>query len=96
MKHFTKEQQDLEDKRESLLTMIVKLKQINRHKLLEWKKQKNYLDKIANELLIADKERFELQKQGDHLNRTANELLVADKERLKLFAFELNKMWKEE
>ena len=59
MKHFTKEQQDLEDKREFLLLNIVKLKQKIRRKLLELGKQSNRLDRMANEIVVLDEKRLE-------------------------------------
>ncbi|KKK85999.1 hypothetical protein LCGC14_2767630 [marine sediment metagenome] len=49
MKHFTKEQQDLEDRREFLLLIIVKLKQKIRRKLLELDNQNDKLNRMANE-----------------------------------------------
>ena len=60
MKHFTKAQQDLEDRREFLLLMIVKLKQINRRKIIELEQQNNYLNKMANEIVVSNKEKIEV------------------------------------
>ena len=60
MKHFTKAQQDLEDRREFLLLMIVKLKQINRRKIIELEQQNNYLNKMANEISVSNNEKIEV------------------------------------
>jgi len=60
MKHFTKAQQDLEDKREFLLLMIVKLKQMNRKKIIELEQKNNYLNKMANEIVVSNKEKIEV------------------------------------
>jgi len=59
MKQFTKEQQDLEDRREFLLLIIVKLKQGIRKKELELRKQNNHLNKMANDITDVGEERLE-------------------------------------
>ena len=59
MKHFTKEQQDLEDRREFLLLIIVKLKQKIRRKLLELDNQNDKLNRMANEIVVLDEKRLE-------------------------------------
>ena len=60
MEHFTKAKQDLEDRREFLLLIIVKLKQMNRRKTIELKKQNKYLNKIANGLLVSKDEKLDM------------------------------------
>ena len=60
MKHFTKAQQDLEDRREFLLLMIVKLKQMNRRKIIELEQQNNYLNNIANEIVVSNNEKLDM------------------------------------
>ena len=60
MEHFTKAKQDLEDRREFLLLIIVKLKQMNRRKIIELKEQNKYLNKIANGLLVSKDEKLDM------------------------------------
>ena len=60
MEHFTKAKQDLEDRREFLLLMIVKLKQINRRKIIELEQQNNYLNKMANEISVSNNEKLDM------------------------------------
>lgn len=59
MKHFTKEQQDLEDRREFLLLAIVKLKQKIRRNLLELNNQNDKLNQMANKIVVLDEKRLE-------------------------------------
>ncbi len=60
MKQFTREQQDLEDRREFLLLQIVKLKQNIRKKVLELGKQNDYLNRMANDITISCDDKLDL------------------------------------
>jgi len=50
----------LDNKREFLLLLIVKLKELNRKGKIELEKQNNYLNNLANEIVVSDEERLEL------------------------------------